>query len=85
MQVTSIIRNRGQLTIPDSIRKFVGWADTMSAVTIMVNKQEEILIRPQVRAMDKDKLWRRINEVRNLNAGEAFDVVKFLERDRQSH
>ena len=85
MQVTSVIRNRGQLTIPDSIRKLVGWAGTMSAVTIMVNRQDEILIRPKTKAVDMEELWKRINEVRNLRAGESFDSLDFIQKDRQSH
>ena len=60
MQVTVLLRNRGQLTIPDSIRKVVGWAETMSAVTIMVNRQDEIVIRPKTKAVDEEELWKRI-------------------------
>ena len=86
MKAVSIIRNRGQLTIPDSIRRFVPWVNPVSAVTISVTKPDEILIKPHKTYVDWDKIWAGIKKSRALKGkGESVSAVEFLDQDRKSH
>lgn len=81
-----IVRNRGQITIPDSIRKIVGWVNPQSAVSISVVKPDEIVLRPQKKLVDYDKLWEMIEKSRSLGVGRATEsTAEFLEKDRRSH
>ena len=52
MNAVSIIRDRGQLTIPDSIRNMVGWVTPHSSSSITVVKPDEIVIRPHKKEYD---------------------------------
>ena len=60
MKTVSIIRGRGQLTIPDSIRKVIHWVSPMSVVSISVVKPDEIVIKPHhnQKEVDWNKLWK---------------------------
>ena len=86
MKVISIIRDRGQLTIPDSIRKTVKWANSMSAVSITVVKPNEIIIKPQQSYVDWQEIWAGIKKARAVTGkSKAISSVDFLQRDRVSH
>lgn len=86
MQTISIIRERGQLTIPDSIRRNVSWARPLSAVSISVLKPNEIVIRPHTQHVDWDKIWEGIKNSRELKGkGKVISGAEFLEEDRKSH
>lgn len=86
MKAVSIIRDRGQLTIPDNIRKKVSWANPMSPVTFVVTSPEEITIKPHKNQMDRSKLWEDMTRVRSIKGrGEAISTSEFLEVDRKSH
>ena len=80
----SIIRNRGQLTIPDSIRALRSWASTNSAVTITSDHPDEIIIKPHKKEYDWDKMWKLINKSRSFK-GKAGNLSQFIVEDRQSH
>ena len=84
MNAVSIIRDRGQLTIPDSIRKTIGWVSPMSAVTISVVKPNEIVIRPHQTQVDWDKLWARIRRVRAFKSKGQGNLSTFIVKDRES-
>lgn len=86
-QGTAIIRNRGQLTIPDSVRKVVSWANPLSAVTISVVKPDEIVIKPHgfKKEIDWDKLWERIKRVRAFKGKGRGNLSKFIAEDRYRH
>ena len=86
MNSVSIIRDRGQLTIPDSIRRVVSWVTPMSAVTISVVKPDEIVITPQKKEYDWDKIWEGIKKARAIKGkGKTISAVEFLQKDRRSH
>ena len=86
MKNVIVVRNRGQITIPDSIRKAVGWVSPMSAISISVVSPDEIVLRPQTQLVDRNKLWEMINKSRSLGVGRATQSsAKFLEADRKSH
>ena len=84
---TVIIRGRGQLTIPDSIRKLVTWATPMSAVSISVVKPDEIVIKTHQQYVDWDKIWSLVKASRAIK-GKSKGIestAEFLEKDRHSH
>lgn len=85
MRAVSIIRDRGQLTIPDSIRKVVNWISPQSAVSISVVKSDEIVIRPHQKHVDWDKIWEGIRKSRATKGKNAVSAIEILQRDRQSH
>ena len=85
MKTISIVRDRGQLTIPDSIRKVVSWITPMSAVTISVTKSNEIVITPHQKKVDWDKIWEGIRKSRSFKGKNAVSAVEVLQRDRRSH
>ncbi len=85
MKTVSIIRDRGQLTIPDSIRKIVGWATPMSAVTISVMKPDEIVITPHQKQVNWNQIWKNIRKSRSIKGKRHISAAQFLEQDRNSH
>lgn len=80
-----IIRDRGQLTIPDTIRKSVHWTAPQSAVIITITKPEEIVIRPHRMKPDKEKIWSYVNRSRTNKGRGKLSTVEFLAKDRISH
>ena len=88
MNTVSIIRDRGQLTIPDSIRKVIGWVSPMSAVTISVVKPDEIVIKPHVskqKEVDWNKLWKQLKRVRAFKGKGHGNLSAFVVKDREIH
>lgn len=85
MKVVSIVRNRGQLTIPDSIRQLVSWIAPLSAVTISVRRADEIVISPHQKYVDWEKIWEDIKKSRAIKGRSNIRTVKFLELDRNLH
>ena len=85
MKNVIVIRDRGQITIPDSIRKVVSWVSPMSAISITVIKPDEILIQPHQKYVDWDKIWKSIYTSRAIHGKGTKSAAKFLEADRQSH
>lgn len=87
MSTISIIRNRGQLTIPDNIRKAMPWADAMSPVSISTHGSDEIIIRPhKFGNLDWEKIWSGINEARSIRKkGMQGSLSEFITDDRHSH
>ncbi|MBI2430527.1 MAG: hypothetical protein HYV39_00720 [Candidatus Levybacteria bacterium] len=85
MKTVSIVRDRGQLTIPDSIRKMVTWVNPQSAVTISVVKSDEIVIKPHQKQVDWDKIWEGIRKSRAIKGRNAVSAVEVLQKDRNSH
>ncbi len=84
MNAVSIIRDRGQLTIPDSIRKVINWVSPMSAVTISVVKPNEIVIRPHQAQVDWDTLWKQIKRVRSFKGKGQGNLSTFIANDREN-
>lgn len=86
MKNVVIIRDRGQLTIPDNIRKAVSWVNPLSAVSISVIKADEIVIKPHHQHTDWEKIWEGIRKSRaQKGKGTAISAAEFLEKDRKSH
>jgi len=85
MRTVSIVRERGQLTIPDSIRKLVNWVTPLSAVTISVIKPDEIIIKPHVQRVDWDYIWDNIKKSRAITGKGKISASEFIQNDRSSH
>lgn len=85
MKTVSIIRDRGQLTIPDSIRKVVAWITPMSAVTISVMKPDEIVITPHQKQINWDQIWENIRKSRAIKGKGSIAAAEFLKQDRNAH
>lgn len=85
MKSVVVIRNRGQLTIPDAIRKIVQWTAPLSAVSISVTKPDEIVIKPHQVHLDKEKIWSLVNRSRANKGHGKGSAVEFLTKDRTSH
>ena len=85
IKTTSIIRERGQLTIPESIRKEVSWINPQSAVTISVTKPDEIVIHPHQTIIDSNVIWKRIQKSRSTNKKGSISAIDSLKKDRKSH
>ena len=85
MKTVGIVRNRGQLTIPDSIRKVADWITPMSAVSISIIKPDEIVITPHQKQIDWDQIWKNIRKSRTIKGKGNVSTVEFLKQDRRSH
>ena len=81
----SVIRSRGQLTIPDSIRAQRAWASPNSVVTITSDGPDEITIRPHTKKYDWDKIWAMVKRARAIKGKGKGSAADFLEKDRKSH
>ncbi|OGD96014.1 hypothetical protein A3F02_03435 [Candidatus Curtissbacteria bacterium RIFCSPHIGHO2_12_FULL_38_9b] len=85
IQGTAIIRDRGQLTIPEKVRKVQTWISPASVVTITSENPDEIVIRPySSKNVDWDKLWKMIRKSRSIK-GKRGNLSEFIARDRYSH
>ncbi len=86
MKAVSIIRDRGQLTIPDSIRKSLDWVTPMSAITLSVTGPDEIIIRPHQnqKQINWDNLWRQIKHVRSFKGNGRGNLSTFIAKDRET-
>ena len=84
LQFTSIIRNRGQLTIPDEIRELRKWATPTAVVTIVSDKPDEIVIKPHTskQTIDWDELWNKIYLARSFR-DKGGNLSGFIAKDRE--
>lgn len=85
IQGTAVIRDRGQLTIPDKIRKSAAWATPLSAVSISIIKPDEIVIKPHGRHIDWEKILEGIKKARSIHGSGTKSALKFIQEDRLSH
>lgn len=85
MQIVSVVRDRGQLTIPDAIRKIASWITPSSAVTITVVSSDEIRIKPHQKQVYWDKLWKQMKRVRAFNGKGRGNLSEFIAKDRETH
>ena len=83
VKAVSIIRERGQVTIPDRIRKMVKWAVPSSVVDISLEKPDEIRIQPHTsqKEVDWEKVWSAIHLARSF-MGARGNLSAFIAEDR---
>lgn len=90
IQTTAIIRSRGQLTIPDVIRRAFDWMKTESVVKIIYRSPKEIVITPYIQENVKKtnwkKVWAAIAEARAISStGKKGSLSEFIIKDRERH
>lgn len=85
IQAVGIVRQRGQLTIPDKIRENFHWLSPSSVVTITSQKPDEIIIKPHKKEYDWDKIWEMIKRSRAIKGKGRGSAAEFIEKDRHSH
>ena len=85
-QGTAIIRERGQLTIPDKIRQLLKWSSANSVVSIKIISENTLLIKPYepYKKIEWDKIWEKIETVRSYK-GKKGNLSSFIVSDREAH
>ena len=88
ISTTAIIRQRGQLTIPDQVRELVPWLAVNSVVTVATTPSQEIIIKPHTQDksqnVDWDKVWRGIQLARSFK-GKRGNLSGLIAEDRETH
>jgi len=81
----SIIRDRGQLTIPSQIRADLGWVGASMPVSIRTESPWRLVVEPhQKQVVNWSKLWENIHLSRQIkNVGKKLS--DFVVADRQTH
>jgi len=83
-QVTAIIRDRYQLTIPEEIRSYLTWMATRKAVKIVLLDQEKFLVEPYwEKKIDWQEIWKRLEKAKTQ--GRKISLAKFIVEDREKH
>lgn len=88
IQTTATIRQRKQLTIPDSIADRLEWAQPGSVVTIK-STGEEIVIGPYSASKKRDwnEFWKDLKRIRSYKgkSKSTMSSTEFLVKDRETH
>ena len=85
---TSIIRQRGQLTIPGAIRQAAQWTHALAVVAIFLDDPRRIVIEPHTDKQSKnwEALRKEMEAIRKLTAtGKGGSASAFIARDRKRH
>ena len=85
-QGTAIIRNRGQLTIPERVRTSLKWPTPNSVVSLTVTSRNEIVIKPYEgkKQINWSDLWTNI-ELSRSYLGKKGNLSSFVSSDRENH
>lgn len=82
---SGIIRQRGQLTIPEVIRKAVSWLRSFSVVSISLEHPRQVVIEPyEEKEVDWEKLRKQMKKIQAFTGkGEQKESLsEFIARDR---
>ena len=85
-QTTATIRQRGQLTIPETARNFFEWLNMDKIVTIQLSS-DAMTIRPYVKTVSNDARWKRANELMQIAhsfTGGTGNGSGLIAQDRES-
>lgn len=81
---TATIRQRGQLTLPQAIRKRLPWVKTDQPVTITTTGDKIVITPHQPEAEpDWDYIWEKIDQARSIK-GKQGDLSHFIQKDRET-
>ncbi len=88
-QTTAVIRQRGQLTIPDKIRATFPWLIENAVVVLETLPNEGIIVKPYHSsglnlAQKWQKAWEAIQLSRSFK-GKRGNLSEFVVKDRQNH
>lgn len=85
---TAIIRQRGQLTIPDELRQKLDWLTEGSVVSVSTDLTNTVKITPYTKHEEKKIDWKKlriqIERVRSFK-GKRGNLSQFIIEDRESH
>lgn len=86
IQGTAVIRDRGQLTIPEKIRKFLKWSSPNSVVSLITVSRDELVIRTfeGKKQIDWSIIWMNI-ELSRSYVGKRGNLSSFITSDRDNH
>lgn len=86
IQGTAVIRDRGQLTIPEKIRGFLEWSSPNSVVSLTSVSKDELIIRPFEgrKKIDWSAIWMNIDLSRSY-VGKQKNLSNFITSDRENH
>lgn len=81
---TAIIRQRGQLTIPEAIRRASTWAVELCIVSISLDPTGSIVIRPEKRHADWKTIQKEMEMIRSFHGSgsQKESLSAFIARDR---
>lgn len=84
---TVTVRGRGQITVPDLIRKKNKWIKEGSPVTVILGNDEIKIIPFPLRVVENQeiswrRLWQQITLVRNFK-GKKGNLSSFIVSDRE--
>lgn len=82
----AIIRDRGQLTIPDQIRRMAQWTGASSAVVFLMDKSDEIRIVPHqsARGVEWENLFGSIEKARGTKGKGRIGSSEFIIKMRRA-
>lgn len=80
----AVVRQRGQITIPDAIRRAAGWVEIDAAVTVYLAEDGSIQIKPYTKGEkpNNDTMWAAIHKARSIK-GKGGNLAAFIVKDRQ--
>ncbi len=86
VQGTAIIRDRGQLTIPEKIRDVLKWVNSSSVVSLTATSDDELIIKPYGKEEQTDwsKVWLNIDLSRSYK-GKKGNLTNIIIKDREKH
>lgn len=89
LQTTAVIRQRGQLTIPDKIREALTWIRENTVAVIETTTNDAFIVKPyNLEKLDTSERWKRAHEAIQLARsfkGRRGNLSKFVVGDRKSH
>lgn len=85
MKKISIIRDRGQLTIPDKFRDSVDWLYPNAVVSISMTDEETLVIAPAKLTVDWKKIALLRAQMQNSQPGSTRSALASIKKDRSSH
>lgn len=88
-QTTAVIRQRGQLTIPNKIREMLSWAKENTTVILEATVNNMIIVKPygfthSDAAQKWQKAWDAIQLARSFK-GKKGNLSQFVAQDRETH
>lgn len=85
---TSVIRQRGQLTLPGSFRQRLDWLREDKVVQIVLNADDKVVVTPYLPSQNKKNtdwngIWKTVNKFQRKD--NTISLSDFIIRDRYSH
>jgi bifunctional DNA-binding transcriptional regulator/antitoxin component of YhaV-PrlF toxin-antitoxin module len=83
--VTTFIRDRGQITLPYTIRDMFPWVKVSAPITIVANHQTNtITLQPNTHAKNWSTMWQQIELARSFySPDDAMSGSDFIAWDRK--